>query len=298
VLLIGFASGNGGFGWIQVGPETPFVAGLAKYALFSVLFTDGMKITAGGLAAAWRLPGRALLLGMPINMALTAALAHYLASLPWIPSLLLGALLSPTDPVFAAAIVGRPEIPARLRSLLNVESGLNDGPALPFVLGFSVLLQSGRIHGWSMVVDLAGGLGAGILLPGTVAVLEKIRLIPPSERHSPLMAFAIGLLIFAVTDFTGFNPYLAAFSGGVTMAIRPASILLALLGSGIDWREKLSAAWFGPKGFATVVYSIHILQTGARWSSEVAQIAGLVVIGSILAHSSTDVVVARWFKRE
>jgi NhaP-type Na+/H+ or K+/H+ antiporter len=50
------------------------------------------------------------------------------------PVVLIGAILSPTDPVFAAAIVGREEVPVRLRHLLNVESGLNDGLALPVVL--------------------------------------------------------------------------------------------------------------------------------------------------------------------
>lgn len=65
---------------------------------------------------------------------LTAALAHFVAGLPWLESFLVGAVLAPTDPVFAAAIVGREEVPGRLRHLLNVESGLNDGLALPIVL--------------------------------------------------------------------------------------------------------------------------------------------------------------------
>ena len=84
--------------------------------------------------AAWRLPGRALLLGLPLTLALTAVFAHYIAGLPWLESFLLGAILAPTDPVFAAAIVGREEVPGRLRHLLNVESGVNDGLALPIVL--------------------------------------------------------------------------------------------------------------------------------------------------------------------
>ncbi|WP_245997982.1 cation:proton antiporter domain-containing protein [Nocardia pseudobrasiliensis] len=73
---------------------------------------------------------------MPLTMALLAVPAHWLAGLDWPAAFLLGAILSPTDPVFASAIVGRTDVPLRLRRLLNVESGLNDGLALPFVLIF------------------------------------------------------------------------------------------------------------------------------------------------------------------
>ena len=74
------------------------------------------------------------MLGLPLTLLLTALFAHLVVGLPWAQSLLVGAVLSPTDPVFASAIVGREEVPARLRHLLNVESGLNDGLALPVVL--------------------------------------------------------------------------------------------------------------------------------------------------------------------
>ncbi len=133
-LIAGFVAGSGLFGWIRADASNPMVKQLASLALFSVLFTDGMRIGARDLASAWRLPGRALLLGMPLTMAVIALLAHTIVHLSWVESFILGAALSPTDPVFAAAIVGRDEIPGRLRHLLNVESGVNDGIALPFVI--------------------------------------------------------------------------------------------------------------------------------------------------------------------
>ena len=71
-------------------------------------------------------------------------LAHWVAGLPWLESFLIGAVLSPTDPVLAAATVSRQEVPRRLRQLLNVESGLNDGLALPIVI---VLLAVAGEHG-------------------------------------------------------------------------------------------------------------------------------------------------------
>jgi sodium/hydrogen antiporter len=66
------------------------------------------------------------------------------AGLDWPEALLIGAVLAPTDPVFAAALVGNRRVPARLRHLLNVESGVNDGLALPFVVLLLALASESR----------------------------------------------------------------------------------------------------------------------------------------------------------
>ncbi|MFH8681091.1 cation:proton antiporter [Streptomyces lydicus] len=93
-----------------------------------------MHVALPKLRANWKSPARALGLGMPLAFAFMALATHYLAGLDWTTSFLVGAVLAPTDPVFASAIVGRSEVPAKLRQLLNVESGINDGLALPVVL--------------------------------------------------------------------------------------------------------------------------------------------------------------------
>ncbi|MGH9066201.1 MAG: cation:proton antiporter, partial [Acidimicrobiales bacterium] len=141
-LVVGAVAGPGLIGWIAVYPSDDLVRVLAELALFSVLFTDGMAARTSELRRAWRLPGRALLFGLPLTLGAIAVLAHYLAGLSWLEASLLGAVLSPTDPVFAAAIVGREEVPARLRQLLNVESGLNDGLALPVVVVLLAIVAS------------------------------------------------------------------------------------------------------------------------------------------------------------
>lgn len=130
-LAAGFIAGPGMLGWVQLQANDPVVETLIELALVSVLFTDGMHLGVRDLISAWRLPGRALLLSLPLTLLGIALVAHWMVSLSWAESFLVGAVLSPTDPVFAAAIVGREEIPWRLRQLLNVESGLNDGLALP-----------------------------------------------------------------------------------------------------------------------------------------------------------------------
>jgi NhaP-type Na+/H+ or K+/H+ antiporter len=147
----------------RITPHTPMASELAELALFTTLFTDGMRASARELAHAWRLPGRALLLGLPITIAGTAVLAHAIIAMPWHQAWLMGAVLGPTDPVFAAAIVRRTELSSRLRSLLNVESGLNDGLALPVVLALvSTVDGLQRLPG--LALSAAGGLLLGAAL--------------------------------------------------------------------------------------------------------------------------------------
>ena len=120
-LVAGFLAGGGVLDLLALQPADPLVIHLAEVALFGVLFTDGMRAGVRDLVSAWHLPGRALLLGLPLTLLVTALLAHFVVGLPWVSSFLVGAVLSPTDPVFASALVGREEVPYRLRNLLNVE---------------------------------------------------------------------------------------------------------------------------------------------------------------------------------
>lgn len=92
--------------------------------------------------------------------------------------MLLGAVLAPTDPVFAAALVGRDDVPARPRSLLNIESGLNDGLALPVVLVLIGIL-GGRPDGEStelgpLLLEVLIGLLLGIGFPLIGAALLRL----------------------------------------------------------------------------------------------------------------------------
>ena len=167
-LATGALVGAGGLGWLPLTPDDPLASTLADLALFTVLFTDGQRAGLRELRAAWRLSRRALLFGMPLTMVGIALLAHLVAGLGWLTSLLVGAVLSPTDPVFAAVIVTRTDVPRGLRRLLNVKSGLNDGLALPVVL---ILLGSATSRAGveseaatsprQIAAELAGGTCAG-----------------------------------------------------------------------------------------------------------------------------------------
>src|SRR5918995_1022736 len=218
-LAAGFVLGEGVTGVVPLTPDSPAVGGLAELALFAVLFTDGMRIGWPDLRSAWRLPGRALGWGLPLTLLGTALLARFVAGLDWPEALLLGAVLAPTDPVFAAALVGNERVPARLRHLLNVESGVNDGLALPFVI---VLLEIARdsdnLHLTELGSEVAIGLAIGVAVPWVAIRLERTRLFAAAVEYQAINAVAIGLLVFALGKATHGNLFLAAFAAGITVA--------------------------------------------------------------------------------
>ncbi|MGQ1797054.1 cation:proton antiporter domain-containing protein [Kocuria oceani] len=348
-LLGGFVLGGGVLGVVPISSGDPVVGTLAELALFSVLFTDGMKVGFTDLRVAWQLPGRALLLGLPLTLVLTAVLAHFAVGLPWLESFLLGAVLAPTDPVFASAIVGREEVPAKLRHLLNVESGVNDGLALPIVLVLLAAAGGTEAGGWQLAEEIVLGIVVGVLVPLIVLRLERLPFLQAQHNLQPLLTVSIGLLVLAICTATHANLFLGAFAAGITVATygpgfreefeqfgelltellklaailvfgalitpaflfqeipwtgwvfavlalvvaRPLALLVSFLGSGLPRSQQIAAMWFGPKGFASVVYGLLVLESGISQADQLFHLIALVIFLSILAHSSTDVVVAK-----
>ncbi len=352
-LAAGAVVGPGVLGLIDVSPGSPLVRGLADIALFTVLFVDGGRLPLAQLRAEWRLSGRALGLGMPLSLALVAVVAHLAVGLDWVTALLVGAILSPTDPVFASAIVGRDEVPVRLRRILNVESGLNDGLALPFVLVFLALAKGGEASLGHIAVELVLGLVLGVGLPLVVTAVFRLPVLGSAPRLQPLGPLAVAVVLYGLCSLTGANSYLAAFSAGITMAtvapepsrsfepfgelvseltkfaavlvfgalltptffadlplgawavallsllvVRPVSVLASLWRARLPRRERFAAAWFGPKGFASVVYGLLAVQSGVPKAQVVFAVVALAIAVSITAHSMTDVPVSRMFDVE
>ena len=125
----------------QFDARSGFVSSLASVALIVILFRDGLEVEAEMLQRAWRPPLRALVVAMPLTMALVAVTTKAVTNLSWTEAFLLGALLSQTDPVLSSSVVTNPRVPRVIRHTLNLESGLNDGLALPAVLAFAAELD-------------------------------------------------------------------------------------------------------------------------------------------------------------
>ncbi|MCB0064136.1 MAG: cation:proton antiporter [Caldilineaceae bacterium] len=352
-LGAGILFGDGVLGLIHVEAENLQTRNIIEIALFSVLFTDSMHFNLGQIRGSWRLPVRALALGMPMTLLAIALLARLLTQLNWVEAFLIGAILSPTDPIFAAAIVTREEMPPRLRQLLNVESGLNDGLALPAIVLMLEMLGKSEHHLVPVLGELVWGviLGIGVAY-GAVFLIRRLSL-PPVGLYKPLYAFAIGLLVLSLAQLFNANLFLAAYAAGMTIAttsaevrdafqpfgetisellklvallvfgalltfsiftslslwadlfailiiflIRPLVIEVALIGSTLSWQERAVAAWFGPKGFASIFYGLLILEQDAAAAEYIAQLSAVVITLSIVAHSSTDVLATRWFQKQ
>lgn len=352
-LVAGLLLGSGGLGLVEVAGEDDVVRHFAELALFSILFVDGAQLPLEDLRAAWRLPGRALLVGMPLTFGALALAGHLILGMTWIEAMLVAAILSPTDPVFVAEILGREAVPLRLRRLLSVESGLNDGLALPVVMVLLAFAGSGQAEPWKPFASAGLGVLLGVAVPWFFLWLERRTFLGSSEQYRPLGGLAIAAVLFGASELIHANEFLAAFTGGITLATvreefaidlrdlllpvaeaiklatlmvfgsilslpflfapgwpgvafaavallasRPLGLVLAMFRGGLSRKEWLAAAWFGPKGFASLLYALLMLHAGLARGTWLFQVAALVIVASIIAHSSTDAMVARVFARE
>lgn len=349
-LLAGFAASA--LGLFHVDSRSHVIALGAEAAVVATLFLDGMKTSARELRDTWRLPGRALLFALPLTLLGTAALAHVIVGLPWTTAALVGAVLTPTDPVFSAALIGSDHVPVSLRRLLNAESGLNDGlmaPVVMVLIGLSGGAET-TVADASLGVALGLGIGAAVVLAAVWLYRRTESRAAPTYR--PLFAVALVVIAASGAALAHANVFLAAFIAGVVLATvsdkakehyepvgeaaaellklgallvfgaslslhlfvaegwrglafavaalvvpRPLAIGVAMLRSRLDWHETFAAGWFGPKGFASVLFGLLVLHSGVPDRERAFHLIATVIVGSMLAHSTTDSLVARWFER-
>ena len=117
------------------------VAVFAEVALALVLYTDATRIRLRTLLHE-SLPARLLAIGMPLTIfAGTVAAVLLLADLTVWEAAILATILAPTDAGLGQVVVNNPRVPARIRQALSIESGLNDGISLPFLMLFIALAR-------------------------------------------------------------------------------------------------------------------------------------------------------------
>jgi NhaP-type Na+/H+ or K+/H+ antiporter len=139
----------------------------------------------------------------------------------------------------------------------------------------------------SSLVFLAVGVVAGPMVLGGVSTEATT-----VEKAAELLAFAT-LLDSSMLSSVGIGGWVLAVL--VIVVARPAPILVALpRGLGFSGRERLAVAWFGPKGFASVAYAVIVLSSGMDDAEVVFALVTVCVLVSVVAHSSTDVAIARW----
>jgi NhaP-type Na+/H+ or K+/H+ antiporter len=211
-------------GVIDVEPGDDWLVVVAELALVITLFADGLLVEEELLRERWHGPVRTLVAAMPLTLVLASLAAKALfPELTWAEAFLLGAVLSPTDPVVTSSVVSNPGVPATVRHTLNLESGLNDGLALPFVLFFLVLAEPGGDAAHS-ALELAGeavagaaiGAGLGVSAGWLVGRLPGGAMTP---RYEGVYALGIALLSFGLAEATIGNGFISAFVAGIVLAV-------------------------------------------------------------------------------
>jgi NhaP-type Na+/H+ or K+/H+ antiporter len=120
-----------------------------------------------------------------MTMAGVAVVAHEVADLPWPQAFVLGAVVSPTDPIAATAIGRRLGVPRRLIDIVEGESLVNDGTALVLLRTAIAASVTGTFSiwhaGWELVVSIAGGVAVGLVVGYAVRRFRRVLDNPPLE---------------------------------------------------------------------------------------------------------------------
>jgi NhaP-type Na+/H+ or K+/H+ antiporter len=357
-VLIGVILGHGGFEVLDIAPRSTFVRDLAITALVLILFRDGLEVEAEMLQTAWHLPFRKLVLAMPITAGIVALVTKAVTDLSWTEAFLVGALLSPTDPVLSSSVVTNPRVPRVIRHSLNLESGLNDGLALPPVLALLAALSADSDFTWWKFVlqDVTLGVAYGVVVGYVASHLlprggDLEASIPAHQRA--LYALGVAFLTYGLTTLPPHgNGVIAVFVCAIVLGIRrpdvrqyfesrsddiieivklgvfvvfgslltldglfgdgwaavavaaltllvarTVAVWIALAGTGVDRAEKGFMAWFGPKGVATMTFSLLVLAEGIPQGERIFNLAALTVLCSIVLHGVSDTPGAEWLAR-
>ncbi|HKI92747.1 MAG TPA: cation:proton antiporter [Gaiellaceae bacterium] len=342
-------------GVISVSPGEELVVVVVELALLLTLFSDGLVAERELLRIHWRPPVRALVVAMPLTLILLALFGELLFPISWSEAFLLGAVLAPTDPVVTSSVVTSERVPRLIRHTLNLESGLNDGLALPLVLFFLVLASPGgdaAAEAVSLLGEVVAGASIGVAL--ALAAGWLLGHLPGGgirPHYEGVYALGVALAAFGLAEVTYGNGLIAAFVCGIGFAVarselpaaflhfnenvsaafqvitfvifgalivvtgwhgsvwrlvlfiafalfvaRPAAVWVSFAGIDLPRSQRLFVAWFGPKGVASMLFALFVLNSHESHRTLIFDLASFVVISSILAHGLTDTVGARWIE--
>ena len=337
-----------------------FIHGLAEVTLVLVLFSDAARIDLRVVRRDHDLPVRMLLIGMPLIILCGSLLGLALPlGLGLWEAALLAAILAPTDAALGQSVVASPRVPARIRQALNIESGLNDGIALPLVLLFACFAslahatEGGRnwvVFG-TMQITLGPLVGAAVGWAAARLIDGAIKAGWMAESYEGPAILGVALLAFAGAELVGGNGFIAAFVAGMVFgnqvrercgflfefaeaeghlltlltflvfgaailpeaighsgpmvllyallsltAVRMIPIALSLIGAGLRAPTVGFLAWFGPRGLASILFALFILEEAETPGAETILVTVMVTVAlSILAHGLSAAPAAKWY---
>jgi NhaP-type Na+/H+ or K+/H+ antiporter len=222
-VAAGLLLGDGGLGVLELGLDEAGVHILAEATLVLVLFVDAIQIKLPRLVHEAQLPARLLTVGLPGTVMLGTAAALLLFELRLWEAALLATILAPTDAALGQAVVTNRAVPVRIRETLSVESGLNDGIALPLVTLFLGLAagEEDALSARSILSFVSTQLGVGVLAGAAVGLVGGKVIDWAANRgwidgvFRQLSTFSVAVCAFALADLLGGNGFIAAFVAGL-----------------------------------------------------------------------------------
>lgn len=236
-LCVGLLFGPTGLGLYHFNPlkESALLELLTEVAVLISLYATGVKMPVPFSWPRWRVPVLLATLSMALTVGLITAFAHWALGMPIGASVLLGAILAPTDPVLATDVQMRhPGDSDQLRFRLSCEAGLNDGSAFPFVVLGLGLMGLHDVGDWGLqwlLKDVlwatAAGVAVGVLAGAALAHLTRRMRESPGPSGLLIDFLGLGLIgvvygICLLIDAWGF---LAVFFAAV--ALRQTEMRLA-----------------------------------------------------------------------
>ncbi len=210
---------------LSIGTESTKL--LAESALAVLLFADASSVDARAARDDAPLAARLLFIGLPLAIVAGAVVAApLLPDLTWPACILLAAVLAPTDAALGMAVFGNRAVPARVRRVLNIESGLNDGLATPVVFFMIAVVTDEATDSSSAVLsealrraaaDLALGVvvGAAVAAAGGALLLWARRHDATTPESEEIGVLALAVLAYVAAVAVDVNGFVAAFVGGL-----------------------------------------------------------------------------------
>lgn len=361
-IIFGFVVGAGGLDIAKVELGHSAIHFIAELTLILVLFTDAARIDLTRLRRDHNLPVRMLIIGLPLTIATGTLIATQLfPSLSFWEAALLAALLAPTDAALGQVVVSAKAVPVRIRQAINVESGLNDGIALPAVLLFAALASAGsganEAREWISfgVLQLTLGPLAGVIVGWVGAQLldTAVERGWANTSSQGIGILSLAVFTYVVAELIGGNGFIAAFIGGMVFGnsirhpctflfefmetegqllmliaflvfgaallpegiqhlnptiflyavlsltvIRMVPIGLSLVGAGLRLPTQFFLGWFGPRGLASILFVLLILEESAvLHHDELLSVTVVTVALSALLHGVTAAPLANLYGR-
>jgi len=311
---------------IELSFEDPVVHTISSLALMLVLAIDGSRIKLSSFSRDHNLPVRLLLIGLPLTIAIGTLLgvAMFKGMEFWAVAIL-AVILTPADGDLAVRAFENLKVPVRIRQALNIEGGVDDGFAMPFLLLFislAISMNQGYPRGYFVlfaVTHILSGVLAGLVMGylGAKYIDWGDRSGWMSSRYQKIGWLALVILTFLLSEELGGNGFIATFVFGLISAsvmskseidtldefaeaentllmfvtymifgmvmlaptlkhITPPMIIYALLsltivrmlpvaismiGTKLQPITVLFMGWFGPRGIASILYILVVLET-------------------------------------